>query len=105
MKYSVIIGVIAGIIMILAGVLTALQITPEITAKGLELELGIWRVLAGIIVLGSSFYILKNKLASWVIIFFAVFEIFVFFIEKDYTLLVLGPLIAILAGILGLFNK
>ena len=104
-KLSFALGIIAGLIIILTGVLTALKITPAIFAIGLEIALGIWRIFAGAMILVFAFISRKNLLFNWVLIFFGLFEILVFLIEKDYTILFAGPFIAILAGILGLMKK
>jgi len=104
-KLSLIVGVIAGLLMILTGVLTALKITPPIAVLGLEIGLGIWRVFAGLIVLIASVNINKYPSNSFIILALGLFEIFVFFVEKDYSILTISPFIAIIAGILGLLKK
>ena len=104
-KLSLIVGVIAGLLMILTGVLTALKITPPIAVLGLEIGLGIWRVFAGLIVLIASVNVNKYPSSSFIIIALGLFEILVFFVEKDYSILTTSPFIAILAGILGLLKK
>ena len=104
-KLSFIFGITAGLIMILTGILTALKITPPIFAVGLEVTLGIWRIFAGSLIVGFVFMSRKNIRLNWIIIALGVFEIIVFLIEKDYTLLVIGPPIAIVAGIFGLMKK
>ena len=91
--------------MILTGILTALKITPAIFAVGLEVTLGIWRIFAGSLIVVFVFMSRKNIRLNWIIIALGVFEIIVFLIEKDYTLLTIGPPIAILAGTLGLIKK
>ena len=104
-KLSLIVGVIAGLLIILTGVLTALKITPPIAALGLEIGLGIWRIFAGLIVLIASVKINKYPSSSFIIIALGLFEILVFFVEKDYSILTIAPFIAILAGILGILKK
>lgn len=100
-----ILGIIAGFLIILTGILTALKITPPIATTGAEITLGLWRILAGTIILISSFYISKYRKTNLIILFFGAFEVLVFIVEKDYSLLTLAPFIAILAGILGLIKK
>jgi len=104
-KLSLILGVIAGLLMILTGVLTALKITPPIAALGLEIGLGIWRVFAGLIIVIASVKANKYPSNNFIILALGLFEILVFFLEKDYSILTISPFIAILAGILGLFKK
>jgi len=104
-KLSFALGIFAGLVIILTGILTALKITPVIAAVGLEVVLGIWRVFAGIMILVFVFISRKNKIMNWIVIAFGVFEILVFLGERDYTILFVGPFIAILAGILGLMKK
>ena len=104
-KLSLIVGVIAGLLIILTGVLTALKITPPIAALGLEVGLGIWRIFAVLIVLIASIKINKYPPSSFIIIALGLFEILVFFVEKDYSILTISPFIAILAGILGILKK
>jgi len=104
-KLSLVLGIIAGLIIILTGVLTALKITPPITAVGLEVSLGLWRIFAGSMILVFIFISRKNKIMNWVVIGFGAFEVLVFLIERDYTILFAGSFIAILAGILGLMKK
>lgn len=100
-------GIIAGLIIILTGMLTALKLTPPITLQGLEITLGIWRIFAGTVILGLVFISQKMypKLMSSGIILMGLFEILVFYFEKDYSILFIGPFIAILAGILRLSDK
>ena len=105
LKLSLILGIIAGLIMILAGILTALKITPPITAVGAEIGLGIWRVIAGALILLFAFIAKKNPTGNFGVIILGIFEVIVFVVEKDYTILVAGPFIAILAGVLGLIKK
>jgi len=102
-KISLIVGVLAGLLMILTGVLTALKITPPIAVLGLEI--GLWRVFAGLIVLIASVKVNKYPSSSFIILALGLFEILVFFVEKDYSILTISPFIAILAGILGLLKK
>jgi len=107
-KLSFILGIIAGVIIIITGILTALKITPPIALQGLEVSLGIWRIFAGTIILFFVFISRKKpfaKMANVIIIFMGLFEIFVFYFEKDYSLLTIGGFIAILAGILGLIKR
>ena len=106
-KLSFYLGILAGFIIILTGILTALKITPPITLQGLEIGLGIWRILAGtvIIILVFASQKIYPKSLNFGIIIMGLFEIFVFYVEKDYTILFAGPFIAILAGTLGLINK
>lgn len=104
-KIGIILGIIAGLIMIITGVLTALKITPPIAAVGQEIGLGIWRILAGLIVLGAAYVAQKNHKAHWAVIILGAFEIIVFAVEGDYSFWTAGPFIAILAGILGLLKK
>ena len=107
-KLSFIFGIIAGVIIIITGILTALKITPPIVLQGLEVALGGWRIFAGIVILFLVFISRKKpfaKLANVIIIFMGLFEIFVFYFEKDYSLLIIGGFIAILAGILGLIKR
>ncbi|MCH7568009.1 MAG: hypothetical protein IIA87_01175 [Nanoarchaeota archaeon] len=104
-KIGLILGIIAGLLMILTGILTALEITPAIAAVGLEVGLGIWRIIAGVIVLIFSFIMAKHKTASFLVIILGAFEVVVFIVEKDYSILTAAPFIAILAGILGLVKK
>jgi len=104
-QISVTLGAIAGLLIILTGILTALKITPSITAEGLEIGLGAWRVLAGTVIVGFSFFARKNISGHFVILIMGAFEVFVFFIEKDYTLLAIAPFLAILAGIIGIATK
>ena len=89
----------------MTGILTALKITPPIFAAGLEVALGIWRIFAGSLIIVFVFISRKNIMLNWVIVALGLFEIIVFLVEKDYTLLTIGPPIAILAGILGLIRK
>ena len=104
-KISLILGIIAGFIMILAGILTALKITPPITAVGSEVLLGVWRVFAGVLMIIFAVIAKKHLFGNTLLIIIGAFEVLVFFIEKDYTLLIIGPFVAILAGILGIFKK
>ena len=107
-KLSFIVGIIAGLIIVLTGILTALKLTPPITIQGLEIALGIWRIFAGIVILFFVFISRKEpfaKLSNTIIIFMGLFEIFVFYFEKDYSILTIGPFIVILAGILGFMKK
>ncbi len=104
-KLGFVLGIIAGLIIILTGILTALKITPAIFAVGLEVALGIWRIFAGSLIIVFAYISRKNIMLNWVIVALGVFEIIVFMVEKDYTLLAIGPPIAILAGILGLIRK
>lgn len=104
-KLSFIFGIIAGALIIITGILTALKITPAIFAVGLEVALGIWRIFAGSLIIIFTFISRKNIMLNWVIVALGLFEIIVFMVEKDYTLLAIGPPIAILAGILGLIRK
>ena len=107
-KLGPVLGIISGIIIILSGILTALKITPPIALQGLEVALGSWRIFAGIVILFLVFISRKKpfvKLANIIIIFMGLFEIFVFYFEKDYSLLTIGPFIVILAGILVLIKK
>lgn len=102
---SFILGVTAGLIIVLTGILTALKITPGIFAAGLEVPLGIWRIFAGTLIIIFAFISKKQIPMNWIIIVFGVFEVLVFFVEKDYTILTAGPFLAILAGILGLVKR
>ncbi len=104
-KLSLILGFIAGLIIILSGILTALKITPAITAVGLEVTLGIWRIFAGSLIIVFVFIARKQIMFNGVILLLGLFEILVFLVEQDYTILVSGSLLAILAGILGLVKK
>ena len=107
-KLSFILGIIAGAVIIITGILTALKITPPIVLQGLEVSLGIWRIFAGAIILFLVFISRKKdfaKPANVIIIFMGFFEIFVFYFEKDYSVLIIGGFIAILAGILGLIKR
>ena len=107
-KLGPIIGIISGIIIILSGILTALKITPSITAQGLEIALGLWRIFAGGVILFFVFLSKKNSLKTLMyigIIFLGLFEIFVFYVEKDYSILISGAFLAVLAGILGLLES
>lgn len=104
-KIGVVLGVIAGILFIITGILTALKITPSITAEGLEVSLGIWRIFAGIVVIGSSLAMKKYKQAGIITLALGLFEVLVFFVEKDYSILTVSPFIAIFAGIFGLLRK
>jgi len=104
-KLSFILGVVAGLIVLLTGILTALKITPGIFAVGLEVPLGVWRIFAGALIITFTFISKKQISLNWAIILLGVFEVFVFFIEKDYTILTIGPFLAILAGILGLVKR
>ena len=99
-KLGFALGVFAGLLFILTGVLTALKITPEIAAVGLEVSLGIWRILAGTAILIFTFLSVKKKEMSWGIIGFGVFEIFVYVVEQDYSILTISPFIAIISGFL-----
>ena len=104
-KLGFVLGIIAGLIIILTGILTALKITPAIFAVGLEVALGIWRIFAGSLIIVFAYISRKNIMLNWVIVALGVFEIIIFLVEKDYTLLTIGPPIAILAGTLGLIKK
>lgn len=104
-KLSFIFGIIAGVLILITGVLTALKITPEITAAGLEVALGIWRIFAGVLIITFVFISRKNIVLNWAVIALGIFEITVFLVEKDYTFLVIAPFIAIIAGFLGLIKK
>lgn len=104
-KISLILGIIAGLILILTGILTALKITPPITAVGSEVLLGVWRVFAGVLMIIFAVIAKKHLFGNTLLLIIGAFEVFVFFIEKDYTLLIIGPFVAILAGILGMFKK
>lgn len=104
-KLSFIFGIIAGLIIVLSGILTALKITPQIAAVGLEVSLGIWRIFAGIMILVFVFISRKNRPMNWIVIAFGAFEILVYLIEKDYTVLFTAPFIAIISGIFGLIKK
>lgn len=97
---SLILGVIAGLLILLTGILTALKLTPPITAVGLEVSLGIWRIFAGILVGIFSVVMVKHKAGSSIVLLLGLFEVLVFFVEKDYSVLTVAPFIAILAGIL-----
>ena len=100
-----ILGMTAGTLIILTGILTALKITPPIALTGLEIGLGIWRIFAGLIILIGAYLIPKNKLGAIIVIVMGFFEVFVFSVEKDYTLLTIAPFLAILAGIIGIVKK
>ena len=104
-KIGVILGIIAGLLIIITGILTALKITPPITAAGSEVGLGIWRIFAGVLILIFSYIMKKQKMFAIIVLFLGAFEVLVFFVEKDYSLLLIAPFIAILAGILGLMRK
>lgn len=104
-KWSFILGAVAGLIIVLTGILTALKITPGIFAVGLEVPLGVWRMFAGGLIFIFALISKKQLQMNWVLILLGVFEVFVFFVEKDYTILTIGPFMAILAGILGLLKK
>ena len=104
-KISLILGIIAGLVIIVTGVLTALKITPGITAVGSEVLLGIWRVFAGILILTFAMMAKKFPLGNILVLLLGTFEVFVFFVEKDYTILTTGPFIAILAGIFGVLKR
>jgi len=105
LRFSLILGIVAGLIMVVTGVLTAMQITPPIAATGAEVGLGIWRVLAGVLVLIFSFVMVKQRAMAAIVLVLGLFEILVFAVEKDYTLLIAGPIIAILAGILAFAKR
>ena len=75
---AVFFGIIAGMLIILTGILTALKITPPITAVGLELYLGLWRIFAGTIVVIFSIAMGKDRLYGIIPLALGVFEIFVF---------------------------
>lgn len=100
-----ILGIIAGAIIILTGILTALKITPPIALTGLEIGLGAWRIFAGLIILIAAYLMPKNKLGAMIVIVMGFFEIFVFTVEKDYSLLTIAPFLAIIAGIIGIIKK
>jgi len=102
---AIFLGIIAGVLIILTGILTALKITPPITATGSEVLLGLWRIIAGVVIVIFSILVVKNKFYGIAPIIFGAFEILVFFVEKDYTILVIAPFIAILSGIISLFHK
>ena len=102
---AVVLGIIAGILIILTGILTALKITPSITAVGLELYLGLWRIFAGTIIVIFSIAMRKDRLYGIIPLALGIFEVFVFLFEKDYSILTVAPLIAIVSGIIGLFHK
>ena len=102
---AVVLGIIAGILIILTGILTALKITPPITAVGLELYLGLWRIFAGTIIVIFSITMRKDRLYGIIPLALGIFEVFVFLFEKDYSILTIAPLIAIVSGIIGLFHK
>ena len=107
-KLGFILGIIAGIIIILSGILTALKFTPTIAAQGLEVVLGIWRIFAGSVILFFVFLSKKISLEKSMylgIIILGLFEIFVFYVEKDYSIIMSGAFIAVFAGILGLIDK
>mgnify|MGYP000120314283 CR=1 FL=1 len=107
-KLGFILGIIAGIIIILSGILTALKLTPPIALQGLEVALGIWRIFAGSVILVFVFLSKKisfEKLMYIGIIILGLFEIFVFYFEKDYSILMSGAFIAVLAGIFGLLES
>lgn len=108
-KLSFILGIVAGAIIILTGILTALKITPSIVLQGLEVGLGFWRIFAGSIILFLVFFVSREKdfakTTNIIILFMGVFEVFVFYFEKDYSILIIGPFIAILAGILGIMKR
>ena len=107
-KLSFILGIISGIIIILSGILTALKLTPPITLQGLEIALGLWRIFAGGVILFFVFLSKKISLKKPMyigIIVLGLFEIFVFYIEKDYSILISGAFIAVLAGIFGLLES
>ena len=100
-----IIGMVAGALIILTGILTALKITPPIALIGLEIGLGIWRIFAGLIILTGAYLMPKNKLGAIIVLVMGFFEVFVFSVEKDYSLLTIAPFIAIFAGIIGIIKK
>ena len=103
-----ILGSIAGIIIIFSGILTALKVTPTITVQGLEVALGVWRIFAGSAILFFVFLSKKislEKLMYAGILVLGLFEILVFYFEKDYSILMSGAFIAVLAGILGLIKE
>lgn len=107
-KWGFILGIISGIIIILSGILTALKLTPPITLQGLEIALGLWRIFAGGVILFFVFLSKKNSLKTLMylgIIVLGLFEIFVFYVEKDYSILISGAFLAVLAGILGLLES
>ena len=76
-KLAVTLGLIAGLLMILAGILTALKITPPIAAVGQEIGLGIWRVFAGLIITGGAYIAIKNPKGYWAVIVLGIFEVIV----------------------------
>ena len=100
-----IIGMVAGALIILTGILTALKITPPIALTGLEIGLGIWRIFAGTIIVIFSIAMRKDRLYGFIPLALGIFEVFVFLFEKDYSILTVAPLIAIVSGIIGLFHK
>ena len=102
---AVVLGIIGGGLIILTGVLTALKITPPITAAGLELYLGLWRIFAGTVIIIFSIAMRKDRLYGIIPLTLGIFEIFVFLFEKDYSILTIAPLMAVLSGIISLFHK
>ena len=96
---------IAGLLMILTGVLTALKITPEIAAQGAEVLLGIWRIIAGVAILLFAYIARKNRYYFTAVIILGLFEVLVFIVEKDYSLLTIAPVLAIIAGLVGIVKK
>jgi len=107
-KLGPVLGIISGIIIILSGILTALKITPPITAQGLEIGLGLWRIFAGGVILFFVFLSKKVSLKKSMyigILILGLFEIFVFYVEKDYSILMSGTFLAVLAGIIGLLES
>jgi len=104
-KISFILAIIAGLLMILTGFLTALKITPPIAAVGAEVGLGVWRVIAGVIVLSAAYIGIEKRIGNWGVIIMGIFEIIVFAVERDYNVLIIGPFIAIIAGALGMFES